>query len=42
MALHQEQDIAMGLFILYHIYKGMYDLVNLEDDKHSKTANGLV
>lgn len=32
MALHKEASIAIGLFVLSHIFKGMHNLVELEDE----------
>lgn len=42
VALHQETEVVMGLFVLAHIFRGMNDLIALEDDDHSWLARGLI
>lgn len=42
MALHLEIEVAIGPFVLSHIFRGMDDLVLLKDDEHSRNARGPI
>lgn len=42
VALHLEMEVAMGAFVLSHIFRGMDDLVSLEYDEPSRTARGFI
>lgn len=35
-------EMAMGLFVLSHIFRGVDDLVSLEDDEPSRTTKGPI
>lgn len=40
--LHYEMEVIVSLFVLSHIFKGINDLVALEDDEPSKAARGSI
>lgn len=37
VALHKEEKVVMGPFVLCHMYKGLHDVVILEEDESSRT-----